>query len=766
MTSTPQWLEPAHRAFAAAKDRGMLVFTTAPLSDEAIDALASAAGMEAVTVDARVHGLFADGVVRAALRDELGGIGGVPDASFALDALGGGDAARRTWSDLHAAWTASEDPEPPLEFDLDDSLDEPVEAVRPAGIDPDRRVEALARLLVAAGDLAPRLVVLRHPTSADATSLAAVRSALASGRGAGTAWVIEGPIDDTSPIARILSPVDRAASDERFDGPRVARVTPPSHEADSPRPPGRGTAAELLAMLQTAGCALPEELLSSEALSTHRGQAPRASFQDLEGLLHTERARIDAGWIVVDRHGVPEPGPLTRADARALGDALGDIGGGEETPAVRAALALAGEVSWAADEAADAGRALLARGDLLGARRWLDRAASWLRGALPPEIALLRARVAARLSDTRTATRIAREALLAGVDDARVEAELHLEAGRIALIEGDDKVAQEHLGSAAEIAKDVDALDIAGEAHLALAALHDQHGRYRESAAAAADAAKAFGAMGDQLSAARAFAARAVAIAGAGQPPRALQELKHAMKRTPDPDDPRPGALDVRIAMGQIFRDAGDRDKARQALALASKRAHAHCLADREATARLGLARFYLEAIPVRGAERGEALSGGREAAEAAIQLARGAGRPDLEAEAEALLGELAWRGEDWSGASEALDRELALWTQAGNVGRIVDVALRRGQVAARQEDWDAAFASANTALTQAQRKRLNARLAHAHVQRAEALQHLDRKDEALNSLQEAQRLFGSLGEEYAAQAGAAERRARQLVAG
>ena len=226
------------------------------------------------------------------------------------------------------------------------------------------------------------------------------------------------------------------------------------------------------------------------------------------------------------------------------------------------------------------------------------------------------------------------------------------------------------------------------------------------------------------------------------------------------------GALDVRIAMGQIFRDAGDREKARQALALASKRAHAHCLADREATARLGLARFYLEAIPVRGAERGEALSGGREAAEAAIQLARGAGRPDLEAEAEALLGELAWRGEDWSGASEALDRELGLWTQAGNVGRIVDVALRRGQVAARQEDWKAAFSSANTALTQAQRKRLNARLAQAHVLRAEALQHLERKDEALNSLQEAQRLFGSLGEEYAAQAGAAERRARQLVAG
>jgi hypothetical protein len=49
---------------------------------------------------------------------------------------------------------------------------------------------------------------------------------------------------------------------------------------------------------------------------------------------------------------------------------------------------------------------------------------------------------------------------------------------------------------------------------------------------------------------------------------------------------------------------------------------------------------------------------------------------------------------------------------------------------------------------------------------RGDALQKLERKDEALQSFQEAQRIFGSLGESYQGQAGAAERRAQQLVAG
>ena len=49
---------------------------------------------------------------------------------------------------------------------------------------------------------------------------------------------------------------------------------------------------------------------------------------------------------------------------------------------------------------------------------------------------------------------------------------------------------------------------------------------------------------------------------------------------------------------------------------------------------------------------------------------------------------------------------------------------------------------------------------------RGDALQHPERKEEALQSLQEAQRLFGSLGDGFAAQAGAAERRAQQLVSG
>ena len=88
------------------------------------------------------------------------------------------------------------------------------------------------------------------------------------------------------------------------------------------------------------------------------------------------------------------------------------------------------------------------------------------------------------------------------------------------------------------------------------------------------------------------------------------------------------------------------------------------------------------------------------------------------------------------------------------------------GQLASRKDDWQGAFDAANAALTQASRKRLTAKLAQAHMLRGDALQHLERKEEALQSLQEAQRLFGSLGDGFAAQAGAAERRAQQLVSG
>ncbi len=772
MSDLPDWLQPAAQALHQARSRGALVVSTGPISARDAASIAGASDLELVSIDARLVGLHPDGVLRAALRDELGGIAGSADVSFCLDAAGEGDAALGNWEAVQTRWLVGDDPLDDLpDIDPMDDDDEPVEPPRTAAApadDAERRVETLARILAAAGDLAPRLVLLRAPDHADLPSLSALRTVLASGRGAGTAWLIEGPIADGSAVQRVLAPVLRAAADPRFDGPVYATITPADGDEVSPNPPGRGTAAELLAMLQSGGVPVPEGLLGTRALTEYRGQAPRATFQDLEGLLHAGRAVVVDGWVSADAHGAPDPGPLARADARALHDAVADSPWASHPAglSLRAGLALAGELATATALAIDAGEALLDRGDALGAQRWLDRAASWLGGAAPPGLSLLRARAARILGDRASASRLAREALLNGTAQGRELAELHLEAGRLAILEGDDKTAQKHLDVVTSVAAESDALLLTAEAHLLLAELHEAGGHFHPGASAAAEAAKAFERAGDTLSAARAFATRAICIAHAGHGPRALQELKHAMKRTPDPEDPRPGALDVRIAMGLIFREAGDREKARQALGLAAKRAHAHALADREAIARLNLARFHLEALPVRGAERGEALSAGREAAEAAIQQARGVGRPDLEADAEALLGELAWRSEDWSGAAVALEREQELWTQAGNAVRVVDVALRRGQLASRRDDWAGAFDAANAALSQAQRRRLTSKLAQAHLLRGEALQHLERKDEALQSLQEAHRIFASMGDEFAAQAGAAERRARQLVAG
>ena len=774
MSDLPQWLEPAANALNNAAKRGALILSDGPLSSDYALLLSDAAGLKLVTIDARVYGLLPDGVLRGALRDELGGAHGEPDEAFCIDAIGEGEAAINNWEAVRSRWE-SNDPDhfelPLSEFDesltsLDD-LEAPAPPNRP-GADVSRRVETLARIMIGACDVAPRLVILRSADFADSISVAALCSALASGRGAGVCWLVEGPIEEGSPLERILAPIARSAEDDRFEGPNMVSIAVPAAEDNSPNPPGRGTAAELLALLQAGGIALPEDILGGQALSAYRGQSPRASYQDLEGLLHTGRATASDGWVAVDSYGSPDPGPLARADARALHLAVEGSKHAHESFGLTllAALALAAQLPNASSQVVNAARELLDRGDALGAKRWLDQAASILGGARGEGLALLRARTARALGDSQTASRLAREAILLGRAAGSELAELHAEAGHLAVLEGDDKSAQSHFELAIHLATEGETPVIAGRSHLSLAELHERAGRYHPGAASAAEAAKTFEHIGDTISAAQAFAMRAICIAGAGLAPRALKELKHAMKRTPDPEDPRPGALDVRIAMGLIFREAGDRDKARQALGLAARRAKLHGLADREAIARLNLARFHLEALPVRGAERGEALSAGREAAEAAIQRSRGAGRPDLEAEAEALLGELAWRSEDWDGARTALGREQELWNQSGNTVRVVDVLLRRGQLASRRDDWQGAFDAANTALTQAQRKRLTDKQARAYMIRGDALQKLERKDEALQSFQEAQRIFGSLGESYQGQAGAAERRAQQLVAG
>jgi tetratricopeptide (TPR) repeat protein len=218
--------------------------------------------------------------------------------------------------------------------------------------------------------------------------------------------------------------------------------------------------------------------------------------------------------------------------------------------------------------------------------------------------------------------------------------------------------------------------------------------------------------------------------------------------------------------MGLVFREAGSRDKARQALGLAAKVAGANAAPVQEAEARLHLARFYIEALPTQGKERGEALRAAREAADQALGLARALGRDDLEAGAEEVLGELSWRAEDWDEALASLERQQGAWRRAGRASKEVDAAIRSSRLAARREQWDEAFASANSALMQATRKRLPEQTAQGQMARAEALAGMGRKDEALAALTEAQRIFGSLGEEFAAQGRAAEQRARRLIAG
>jgi len=740
MSDLPTWLDPASRWFA--RERGALLVSASRVPVDAVTNAAQDGGLELVEVDAAIAGLFPFGVARSAAADFLGGLAGSPDEGFCTDAIGGGTGALATWRALTAAWAGEPRPD-------DTSVVE---------------IELVRRILVAVGDVAPRLVHVRNATKLDGGSLGALRAMLAGDTHAGIVWLLDGPLPAEDPVRRALDSVLRAAGDERFEGPGYAELTPPEAEDDIPSLPGRGSAVELLALLQAGGVPVPEPLIGSVSLATYRGSSPRSSWQDLEGLLNSGRARVVDGLVVVDDHGKPDPGPLSRADARALRGALVD-GLDQDTPllvVLDPALAVAGEAPDAADAALAAGRSLLRSGDPIGARRWLDACAGLL-GRVPPEVALLRSEACRRLNEPDSARRIARDALEGARGATNIE--LHLEIGLASADLGDEKSALAYLERAGSRGKDAGEFETSGEAWMALAELHQSAGRHGPGAKAAAEAARSFEQGGDSVSAARAFATRAMCIAGAGQADRAIKELKLAMERTPDPDDPRPGALDVRIAMGMIFRDSGDREKARHALSLAVKRAEAHAIADRGALARLNLARFFLEGIPPRGPGRGEALASGRESAEIAVQLARSLGRADLEAEAEALLGELAWRSEDWSGAAAALGAEEALWGAIGQQARVIDVALRRGRLAVRQEHWDVALKAAGTAMAQAQRRRMKDKLAQAHLLRAEALEKMDRGDEALGSLQEAHRIYGSLGDAFAAQAGAAERRARALVA-
>ena len=501
--------------------------------------------------------------------------------------------------------------------------------------------------------------------------------------------------------------------------------------------------------------AVPADAVGSSALASYRGRSPRGGWEDLQGLLEAKAAALPGGSVRL-RKRRPSPGVVRRADARALRDAVAEVLAADDPTRGRllARLAAAGGGRDAASFSRAAAADALARGEAEAAEGLL--AAAGPAAAAP----LVRAQAARLRDDPATALRHAEAAVDAG-EGLPALYELALATWR----GGRTGPAQARFEALAEEADALDAQDVVGTARFAQGCILEEEGDFVGAARVHGDAAKAYDAAGDDLQAARAFARRAVAMAKAGAPDRAVRELRLAMERAPDLDDPRPAALDVRILVGVVFREAGSRDKARQALGLAAEKAHRHAAPDREAEARLLAARFHLEAMPVRGAERGEAMRDGREAAEAAVGLARGSGLGAVEAEAEAVLGELAWRSEDWDGASASLDRQAVLWGRARRPAKEVDVAIRRGRLAGRRDDWETAFRAAVAALTLASKRRLKEQAAQAQLLRGEALENLDRASEALDAFAEAQRIYSALGAGFEAQARAAEQRARQAIA-
>jgi tetratricopeptide (TPR) repeat protein len=730
--SAPSWSDALSARISNLVQRGGLAVTAGPLGSEdvaALHALASDSPGEFVEVHAAAAGSVPGGVCRAAAAAWLGEGSGLGDASFCEDAVGEGRGALEALDRLVAGFSR----------DLGPSSD--------SGEMPWLRgAEALARVLAEAGEVEPHVLLVRGASQADALSLHALRSLLAGRGGAGWAVVLEGPLEGTA--AATSSAIARVADDERVASPWFVEVEPAGGDEVAGSLPKQGTAVELLDVLAASPVPLPAAVAGSDALSRYRGRAPRAGWVDLQGVVESGKAVLIGDTVQVSGWSpTGEGGPVARADARALAEAVAEVlpGGAPGRTAVLAALATAGG-SPAGELLLEAAESALAQGDGHAAARFLDG-----RTDLPARRLRVRGlRVAGDAAKARTES------------DGSSDGELRLEFARASLEVGRLRSAKKAFEAAAAEGDDL----VVGAAQVALARLNEHEGQAVAAAGSCAEAAKAFERAGRPLEAARAFALRALAISKAGAAERSIKELKQAMLRAQDPDDPHDAALEVRATIGLVFRDAGHRDKARQALALAADKAHAAASPDRETEARLMLGRFFLEGLPVQGPERGTSLREARSATEAALCLARGCGRGDLEAEAESVLGELSWRSEDWDGALSSLGRQQALWSAVGRADKEVDTAIRRSQLAGRRNAWDEAFKAANAALMLASRRRLADQSGHAQMARGEALAGLDRKDEALASFTEAHRIFSSLGEAHAVQAAASQRRARALVSG
>ena len=735
-------LTPVETAVARSSERNRLLLLDGPLADvDPVRDLAEGAGLTFVDVSATSWSLHPDGVARACAAEWLGRPGGpVTEVAFCAEAVGDSVGAAAAWQALADRWRGDVGDDLPLPPD-----DEPWR----------RMTETLARVLEEVGAVGPRFVLVRGASAIDEGSIRALRALLAGRAGGG--WVVAlHEAGDRPDVTALTEAV------ERSEPGSVGRITLDGDaEDEGPSLPKRGSAVELLDVLASAPGPVPVDVVGSAALAAYRGAAPRAGWLDLQGIVDAGRAALDGPMLRLIGDWSPttdDDSAVARADRRALRDAVAEVlpdsPVGEQ---LQAALAIAGGAPDAGDLATVAGRSALALGELAGAERWLADARDG--GA-----AALRARATRQRGDAEGARDIAVRALRA-VHPADVRAVLELEAGLACAGAGRTASVGRHLEAALTAADEADEPLVGAAARLALGQHLEQQAEYAPAAKILGAAAQATERLGLGPETARALARRAVCMGKAGAGPRAMKELGLARERASDPDDPSPASHDMRILMGMVFRDSGSRDAARKALALAAAKAAEHCDPLREAEARLLLARFFLEGVPIQGKERGEALRDGREAADAVVQLARGMGRADLEAEGETLLGELAWRSENFDGALESLERQAALWAAAGRATREVDVAIRRSRRAARTDDWEGAFSAANQALTLATKRRLPEQSAQAQLARAEALEKLDRGSDALAALSEAQRIYGGLGEAFEPQAAAAAKKAQQLVA-
>ena len=743
MTDANSLLSGARPVLSSCRERGALLLLQGPVDAATVEGLAELASGDGLAwheLSATTWGLLPDGVARGAVPAWLGA-GWPADEAFCREAVGEGGGAVAAWGRLTARWSGGDDG---VELAPDD------QGWRSCS-------EVLARVLAAVGDVEPRALLVRDADAMDDGSIRAFAALLAGREAPGWALILQHDGPPSPPVEVLARTLDR------IPGATVQRVEVTATSADEgPSLPRRGSAVELLDVMGASPVPLPADVVGSQALSTFRGCSPRSGWLDLQGLLDAGRAIQDGPMLQLSGEWTPTSdagSALAKADCRALRAAVAEVLSEDDPllwPLV-AALALAGDEPAAPSLALAAGRRALARGDAHDAIRWFDRA----EGGGAADLPTLRARAARLAGAPDVARRVAGEALRSGLSDAA----LQLAAGVGAIAGHRPSTAWGRLEQAAAAASAAGELEVLAAARLAHGRLLEEAGDFGPAARLLGEAAQACERSGAPRKAARAFAARAVCMGKAGAAERAMKELGLARERAADPEDPHPAVLDVRILMGVVFRDSGSRESARKALALAAKKAAEHADPLREADARLMLSRFFLEAIPVKGKERGEALRDGREAAEAVVRLARGMGRSDLEAEGEALLGELSWRAEDWTSALESLGRQQALWKAAGRAAREADVAIRRSRLAGRQERWQEAFEAANQALLLATRRRLPEQTAQAQLARSEALEKLDRAEEALAAVAEAQRILSGLGEAFAGQAAAAEQRARQLVA-